>query len=190
MLEKYLQFIKAKYPHSFREATDEEIAQLKKLTKYELPEDFIAMFRGAMPTETVEVSSITFYPLERIIAENTQYVPGANVSPYGLFAFASTADGDPVCIDLVHEDHTIFHCPHDLLSDGKEISFYKDEMITLPFNYDNITEFSGCVGEDLDEFLEMLMTDTIDLYTTTQIINLNHAHAMENFLRGMMGSEN
>ena len=181
MLQKYLEFIRAKYPHSFREATEEEIAALKGLAKYELPEEFVELFCHAMPTEEVKVSSITFYPLARIIAENTQYVPGVNVFPYGLFAFASTADGDPVCIDLVHDTHTIWHCPHELLSDGGEIDFYKEELISLPFNYDTITDFSGCIGEDLDEFLEMLITRTIELYTVTEIIDLNYRDALAKY---------
>lgn len=181
MLQKYLELIRAKYPDSFREATENEIAALKELAKYELPEEFVEMFRHAMPTEEVEVSGITFYPLRRIIAENTAYVPGVNVSPYGLFAFASTADGDPVCIDLAHETHTVWHCPHELLSDGEQICFYKGEPIALPFNYDTITDFSGCIGEDLDEFLEMLITCTIELYTLTEIIDLNYRDALEKY---------
>lgn len=181
MLQKYLAFISHKYPNSFRQATDEEIAQLKELAKYKLPEEFVALFRSAMPTEAVEVSSITFYPLERIIAENTAYVPGVNVAHYGLFAFASTDDGDPVCIDLVNEPHTIWHCPHELLSDGEQIYFYKKEPIALPFNYDTVTDFSGCIGEDLDEFLEMLITNTIELYTVTEIIDLNYRNALEKY---------
>lgn len=181
MLQKYFKFIGAKSPHSFREATDEEMDKLKELAGRELPEDFVELFRHAMPTEEVEVSDITFYPLERIIAENTEYVPGRNVSPYGMFAFASTEEGDPVCVDLVHENHTVFHCPHELLGDGKEISFCKDEMITLPFNYDTVTDFSGCIGEDLDEFLEMLITRTIELYTVTEIIDLNYRDALKEY---------
>lgn len=171
MLEKYLDFLNKRYHDSFRKATDDEINNLVSLGKNQLPEEFIELYRNAMPVKEIEISGIVFYPAERIIAENTDYVPGANILPYGLFTFASTADGDAVCIDLEYKDHTVFQCPCDLLSDETQIAFYKKQMISLPFNYKTITEFSGCIAENIDEFLEMLIYSEIELYSITEIID-------------------
>ncbi|WP_156885957.1 SMI1/KNR4 family protein [Rheinheimera baltica] len=68
------------------------------------------------PSETAEVNGVRLYPVDELVGENTNYVPGANLSPKGYVVIATTEYGDAYCVDLNDEMHG--HHPLVLMSHG------------------------------------------------------------------------
>ena len=171
-MNEFYNFLKDIKGISLRTPTAEELAKLEKISSNKLPALFTEVYADIMPIEEVEFSDFVFYNINRIYDENTDYVPGANLLPYGLFTFSSTFDGDSICIDLNDHNAPVYQCSHSLLSDRSGISYYKKEMITLEFNYENIIKVSPKLAGSFSEFIKKLVNNDVTTYSVTDIIHM------------------
>ncbi|MDP4147268.1 MAG: hypothetical protein Q8936_22810 [Bacillota bacterium] len=164
-MNKFIEYLKEINSSMFEKGDEKEIQQLEELGKKKLPKEFIMVYQEAMPIDNVEIyNDIVLYSFNRIKEENLDAVPGANIYPYGLLTFASTLDGDAICIDLNDKSSPIYQCSHSLLSDEEEISFYKNKMISKEFSYDNIIKFSIRLANNYREFVEEIMMASLEIY--------------------------
>ena len=170
MTTKFIHFLSNLEGASLRAATDDEIKKLKELTD-KLPDVFVEIFSQAMPEDDLEYEDFEFYGIDRICIENVDAVPGANLLPFGFFTFASTFDGDSICVDLNDPDLPVYQCSHSLLEDETEISYYKKEMITLAFNYENIVKVSPKLADCFSDFVDKLINNDVETYSVTDIIS-------------------
>ncbi len=74
----------------FAAATEDELNQLSELCGGDMHEAMYRFFSECMPQAEIELGNLVFYPLSRILAENSDYVPGCIIKPFGLVTIAST----------------------------------------------------------------------------------------------------
>ena len=169
MVKKFIEFLSNLEGASLRAATDDEINKIKELSE-ELPDVFVEIYSQAVPEDELEYEDFVFYDIDRICIENTDAVPGANILPFGLFTFASTFDGDAICVDMNDSELPVYQCSHSLLSDENEISYYKKTMISLEFNYDNIIKVSPRLADSFSDFVDKLINNDTETYSVTDMI--------------------
>ncbi len=153
----FLSFLKSIDGISFVKPNDEELLKFRKISFDRLPDILTEVYTDTMPEDEVEFSDFVFYDINRMYDENINYVAGANIFPFGFFTFASTFDGDSICIDLNDDKFPVYQCSHELLADEDEIYCYKEnEMRSLEFNYDNIIKVSQKLADSFTEFINEL----------------------------------
>lgn len=157
---------------SFISPTKNEIEKLKDLSSNKLPAIFLEVYSKAVPDDDVEYGDFVFYGIKRMIDENTKYIPGANLLPFGLFTFASTFDGDSICFDLNDTNFPVYQCSHTLLSGEDDISYYKGKMHTLDFNYENILKVAPKLADNFDDFVCKLLSDEAETFSVTDMISM------------------
>ena len=159
MENQFYKFLQSLEDISFITPSEEEIKKLLDLSSDKLTDMFIEVYSKKVPADEVNFEEFVFYGIDRIVDENTNYIPGANILPYGLFTFASTFDGDSICFDLNNPDFPVYHCSHEILCDESEISYYdEDGMQTLDYNFENILKVSGKLADSFDEFVNKLLS--------------------------------
>ncbi len=137
----------------FAPATEDEMKQLSDLCEGKMPEDMQKFFAECMPQEEVDLGDCVLYPLSRILAENSDYVPGCIIKPFGFVTIASTPDGDAIALDITKPKGHIYQCSHSLISEDG-MSFYADEMVHLDLNYENIIKCSYDARPNFCEFIK------------------------------------
>lgn len=129
MTDEFLTFLKDN-GGSFRKAADDELKKLDKLSEIGLPDSFKKFLSENVLNDEVEYEDeYAFYGIDRMYEEIFDSIPGANIYPLGLLTFASTLDGDAICIDIHDKTYPVRQCSHSLLSDEEEICYYKKEQI-------------------------------------------------------------
>lgn len=89
-----LEKIKRKTNVSFHPADAEALKQFRLLGA---PEDAVSFFEQHDPTECAEINKVRLLPIEEILFENRECVPGADIQPLGYVVFATTVYGDAFC---------------------------------------------------------------------------------------------
>lgn len=171
-MEALIKFYKKK--KVFKGASEEDLKVLNDLGQGRLPEDIITFFSQAMPSKNVDMGGFVLYPVSRIHEENINYVPGAFIYPMGFFTFASSLDGDAVCVDITKENGCVYQCSHSLLSEDG-ISFYKKQMVHLELNYENIIKCSVKLADDFKHFINKIRTGKMDSYDVTHYVIKNYS---------------
>ena len=166
IVEKYIKYIKnnCEDKELITPIPNEDLEKLIKFIpdKFNLPKELIDVYKKCYPIEKIEVTDFIFYPVEEIIIENTDAIPGSNIFPYGLFTFSSTLDGDAICIDLNDPNYAVYQCSHSLLEDEDEISFYaNNKTITKEMNYDNILNFSIKIADTFSEYIKLMSNNKL-----------------------------
>ncbi|MCM1506437.1 MAG: hypothetical protein NC177_04790 [Ruminococcus flavefaciens] len=154
----FLNFLKKIDGISFIKPNDDELLKFKEISSDRLPDIITEVYTTAMPDGEFEFSDFVFYGINRLYDENINYVAGANIFPFGFFTFASTFDGDSICIDLNDDNLPVYQCSHELLGDETEIYDY-DKDKSLDFNYDNIIKVSDKLAGSFTEFINDLLHD-------------------------------
>lgn len=160
-MRDFMKFLKRRRKAKFAPAKEEEIQQLIKLGKEKLPNEFLEVYSNMMPEHEIEIKDIVIYPMSRIKEENFNCIPGVNIYPLGFFTFASTLEGDAICIDLNDEKRAVYQCSHSLLANGETISFYMNQMVSLEFCYENIIRCSVKLANSYVEFTKKLLKGRI-----------------------------
>lgn len=156
---------------SCENASEESINRLSELFDGKMPELLLDMYKEHVLTDEIGCGEIVLYGIDRIVDENNDYIPGANVHPLGLYTFASELDGDAICFDINDLAFPVYQCSHSLLEDEEEIYFSKDgEMKSLPFTYENVTRISHRLADSFEEFVEKLINDDLELYGVLDMI--------------------
>lgn len=159
----------------FKGASEDDMKVLNDLGKGRLPDDIITFFSQAMPSKNVDMGGFVLYPISRIHEENINYVPGAYIYPIGFFTFASSLDGDAVCIDMTKENGGVYQCSHSLLSEDK-ISFYKiNHMVELELNYENVIKCSVKLADNFKHFINRIRSGKMDSYDVTHYVIKNYS---------------
>lgn len=151
----FFDFLKKIDGISFIKPNDEELIKFREISDG-LPDILTEVYTNTMPDGEYEFSDFIFYGINRLYDENINYVAGANIFPFGFFTFASTFDGDSICIDLNDDNLPVYQCSHEILADETEIYDY-DEDKSLEFNYNNIIKVSEKLADSLTEFIEELI---------------------------------
>ena len=155
----------------FENTSEDSIAKLKELFSGKLPDMLLETFEKHVPSDDVEFEDFVFYGIDRIIEENTDYVPGANIYPMGLFTFASTYDGDSIVFDSNNPSFPVYQCSHELLGDEEEISYYKNGSFQdLTFEYENVIKVSACLADSFEEFVTDLINGDAGTYSVTEML--------------------
>lgn len=171
-MDALIKFYKKKT--AFKGASEEDLKILNDLGQGRLPEDIIKFYSQAMPAKNVTLGGFVLYPVSRIHEENINYIPGADIYPMGFFTFASTLDGDAICVDMLNENGCIYQCSHSLLSESG-ISFYKNHLVELELNYDNIIKCSVKLADNFKSFMNKIRTGKMDSYDVTHYVIKNYS---------------
>ena len=171
MENQFYKFLKSREEIKFTTPSDSDIEKMNTLAANKLPETFLDVYTKSVPKQDVEYKDFIFYGISRIIEENTQYIPGANLLPFGLFTFASTFDGDSICFDTNSPSFPVFQCSHSLLSGEDDIFWYKEGMHTLPFNYENVLKIAPKLADSFDDFVLKLLSGKVRTFSVTDMID-------------------
>lgn len=173
MTREFIEFLKNLEDAPMRAASDDEIKKLRELSDGRLPDDYIDALSKSVLENEVEYGDFVFYGVSRMYDENIDYVPGANIFPFGLLTFASTFDGDAICIDLNDPALPVYQCSHELLCDETEISYFKNGATkTMDFNYENIIKISPRLADSFSDFVGKLTDDSAETYGVIDMINM------------------
>ena len=170
MANAFDEFLKSIDGITFEETSDEDYKKLMDLFSDTIPDMLAETYKKHIPAEDAESGEIVFYGIKRIIEENTDYVPGANIHPLGLYTFASSLDGDSICFDSNDPLFPVYQCSPDLIGYEDEISFYKGGMKSLPFDHDSVLKVSARLSDSFEEFVTALTDDDIELFSVSEMI--------------------
>ena len=166
----FYKFLKSLEGIEFIFPNNSDIEKIKSLASNKLPSTFLDVYAKSVPKDDVEYEDFVFYGINRMIEENTDCIPGANLLPFGLFTFASTFDGDSICFDTNSSSFPVFQCSHSLLSGEDDISWYKGTMHTLPFDYENILKIAPKLADSFDDFVLKLLSGKAETFSVTDMI--------------------
>lgn len=89
--------------------------------------------------------------MQNAIAENKDYVPGADLFPLGYVVFASNRFGDAYCVDTLQVnsagEHPIVLLPHDVFEEGASL--------------EDVERYRLVVATDLEDFLRRFAQRTL-----------------------------
>lgn len=132
----------------FRKATPTALDQLRELG---LPDPIVSFFRDYEPSECIE-GQVRLWPIEEIVRENRDFVPGCNISRHGYIVFSTTVCGDAYCFDLNEVNDNgeprIVIIAHDEDSEG------------IPT--DQIQRLAKPIATNLAAFLQTFLRDELD----------------------------
>jgi hypothetical protein len=119
------------------------VEDIKKLESIKLPNYFIEFIKIIEPQSRVFLGDVRLLPIQEIIEENEDYVPGADVYPSGFTVFASSISGDAYCFNMNEinklGEHDIYFVDHD-----------EDFSEATPDSIKQITEF---ISSSFEEFI-------------------------------------
>ena len=141
-IEESIRYLMENQKGKFAPATEDELKQLSDLCGGSIPEIMQKFFAECMPQAEVEIGNLVFYPLSRILQENSDYLPGCIIKPFGFVTVASTLDGDAFAVDITSPEAHVYQCSHSLLSEDGMSFYAKKTMVHLDLNYDNIIKCS------------------------------------------------
>lgn len=171
MENQFYKFLKSLEGMEFTHPSNTDIEKIKILASNRLPSTFLDVYTKSVPKDDVAYKDFVFYGINRVIEENTAYIPGANILPLGLFTFASTLDGDSICFDTNSPSFPVFQCFHSLLSGEEDILWYKGGRHVLPFNYENVLKIAPKLAETFDDFVLKLLSGKAETFSVSDIIN-------------------
>ncbi|MDX2111699.1 MAG: hypothetical protein SFY80_15815 [Verrucomicrobiota bacterium] len=131
----------------FRPASPTEVATADSAG---VPISLLEFYRDYEPTDPGR-GEIRFFPLEKIVAEMTDFVPGCNLSPHGYFVVGSTDHGDVFCVRP---------------KDGGDFRTFAVQRFSHEVDFEQIhpnqiCEFAETVARGLPEFLARAATDRL-----------------------------
>lgn len=171
MENQFYKFLESLDGIEFMRPSKTSIEKITELASNRLPSTFLDVYTNSVPKNDVEYEDFVFYGINRVIEENTDYIPGANILPFGLFTFASTLDGDSICFDTNSPSFPVFQCFHSLLSGEDDISWYKETMHSIPFNYENILKIAPKLADTFDDFVLKLLSGKAETFSEREIID-------------------
>ncbi len=171
MNNPFISFLESLEEITLEISSDDAVQKIRELTADRLPAMFLETYAASAPKDDAEFGDYVFYGLDRMIDENTDYVPGANLLPLGLFTFASTFDGDCICFDMTDPKFPVYQCSHTLHNGEDDICYSKNEkFFELPFNYENVVKTAPRLADSFDEFVSHLLDGNNESYSVTDMI--------------------
>ena len=102
----------------FSKPNETEISYLKSLN---LPKEVADFYVDNNPIDIIDINDVRLLPVSGIIEENTNYIPGYLLSPFGYSVIASTIEGDVYCIRYTANEYSIVLASHDEIYEGQEL---------------------------------------------------------------------
>lgn len=144
----------------FQTPEKEAVEKLLTLTQGRMPEMFADVYTKQEPLGEAASADFVFYGLGRMADENTEYIPGANLLPLGLFTFASTDDGDSICFDMNDPAFPVYHVSHETMNGEDDIMFEENgKWQSVPFNYENVVRYAHKIADSFAEFVSEQAAD-------------------------------
>ena len=145
-LQELAQAIATKADVALRPASASDLAQLRALGA---PPTLVAFYELFEPAEGIEFKQVRIWPASRIVEENRDYVPGADLHHHGYVVFATTEYGDTYCFDPSEPGPSVIIMTH-------EVSF--DELAA-----DEIKKYRKVVAADFTDFLQRFLDEQLDI---------------------------
>jgi SMI1/KNR4 family protein SUKH-1 len=118
-----------------------------------MPEEGCAFYRSFEPSRCAEIAKVRLWPINDVLIENTDAVPGCDVQPLGYVAFATTIYGDAFCFDTGARENgspsKVVLISHELDWEGKT----RAEVFPL----------AKPVADSFEQFLERFVAETLDI---------------------------
>ena len=128
-----------------RPASEDALAHLAAL---ELPSSVVDFYRRFEPSTYAEIAGVRLWPIPDVLAENRNYVPGADLFPHGLVVFASTISGDAYCFDVSES--------------GPPVVLMSHELVFADMVSSQIKALRKRVAPDLDTFLQKFAVGSLE----------------------------
>ena len=172
MSNSFLSFLESLENVTLENSPETAINMIRELSSDRLPAMLLETYAVSAPAEEAEFGDYVFYGIDRMIEENTDYVPGANLLPLGLFTFASTVDGDCICLDMKDPKFPVYQCSHSMHSGEDDISYSKNSKIyEMPFNYENVMKTAPRLADSFEEFVALLLDGNDEAYSVRDLID-------------------
>jgi hypothetical protein len=124
-------------------------ADLEAVRALQLPPDVLAFYERSEPARLIELDRVRIFPIRKILDENHDYVPGADLYPHGYVVLATTLYGDTYCLDLNEPGFPVIIMTHEIIFEGmaaQEIKKYRRQ-----------------VAGDFRQFLEHFVAGTLEI---------------------------
>jgi hypothetical protein len=148
---KLTEEIAAKSGVPLRPAAPESVFALERLGT---PNEAITFFREFEPAECADIDGVRLWPIQEIVAENKEYVPGCYIIESGYIVFATTLFGDAFCFDMSsttdEQRRPIVLISHD---------GYDWDAITSQ----EIAKFKKPIAPDFRAFLQAYVDEVLDI---------------------------
>lgn len=145
-LEDLIEQISEETNIAFAPATSGDLDALARLG---MPSMIVAFYRKLEPRDCVEVDDVRLWPIQDVVRENTDYVPGSDLVRHGFIVIASTTSGDAYCLDCsVPGDIPVVLMPHD-------ISFGK-------LSLEGVKKYRKKAANSFEEFLVKFCTRALE----------------------------
>jgi len=136
---------------SFHPADSAALEQLRLLGT---PNDALSFFQEHEPADIAEINKVRLLPIEGILIENRDFVPGADIHPLGYVVFATTVYGDAFCFATLGKGNVqtapIVLVAHDLEWDEAAMS-------------EKLPELAKPIADSFHGFLEAWAAETLDI---------------------------
>lgn len=127
------------------------LSSLSELRALEFPEAAIEFYEQYEPSRCAE-GQVRLWPIDDIVVENRQGVPGICVQPYGYGVFATTLSGDAYCFNSNKLD----------ADGGPEIVLVSHEVLGEDSTLDEVKRVVKPVAACLLDFLEQFSRGELD----------------------------
>ncbi len=135
---------------AFRPGSTSDLARLQALGA---PPDVLAFYRKYEPADCAEIAQARLWPIQHVLEENSDYVPGAYLHPRGFVVIGTTEFGDVYCLDLSDPGPPVVLMSHELLYD--ELSLEEIRALRKP------------VAATFEEFVGKFADGAVDLEPLT-----------------------
>jgi hypothetical protein len=126
-------------------------SSLSELRALEFPEAVIEFYEQYEPSRCAE-GQVRLWPIDDIVIENRQGVPGIGVHPHGYAVFATTMSGDAYCFNSNKLDG----------AGEPEIVLVSHEAVGEEATADEVNRVAKPVAACLLEFLEQFSRGEVD----------------------------
>src|SRR5262245_62089722 len=79
---------------------------LESLAQLKVPQNIIDFYKWLEPKDCVEIDEVRLWPIQDIVRENKDYVPGSDLLTYGFVVIANTIYGDAYCLDCTETNES------------------------------------------------------------------------------------
>ena len=149
-LSKLIKKIQKKSGSEFGSASKQDIESLRKLN---LPNTIIDFYNEFEPKDLCEIDFIRLHSILDIALENSEMIPGCEISRHGFIVFASTSYGDAYCFDLTELSDSlvpkIVLIPHDI------------DFTAISRN--DLKKLKKTIAENISEFLNLFLKSKLDI---------------------------
>jgi hypothetical protein len=127
---------------SLHPASEDDIEQARL---FGFPRVLVDFYRESAPDAADGCVKLDqrLWSVQNAIAENRDYVPGADLFPLGYVVFASNKFGDAYCIDMIHVgssgEYSVVLFPHDVIGDSSSL--------------EDVERYRQTVATNLEDFL-------------------------------------